>query len=306
LKSLKLGGLIPATVLPLTSAYEIDEESLVEYMRWLTGFRIGGLAINVDTGEGPHLYRDEKMRVLKAVKKAVGGRVPVIAGLQASFTSQAVEIAKETKEAGADGFLVFPIPAFAGEPLPPEIPYDYHRAIAEATGTPIVLFQLQKALGGVEYEPECLAKLTEIEEVVAIKEASFDALKFLKTLKLVRSGPERVAFLTGNDNFIYESMVMGADGALIGFGTLATDLQVEMFELVQENRFEEAREIADRVQPLADAIFSPPVRNYRARTKEALVMLGVLQQAHMRPPLTRISQGEREAVREALRKAELL
>jgi len=158
----------------------------------------------------------------------------------------------------------------------------------------------------VEYEPECLARLTEIEEVVAIKEASFDALRFLKTLKLVRSASPEVAFLTGNDNFIYESMVMGADGALIGFGTLATDLQVEMFNLVRQSRFEEAGEIAGRVQPLADAIFAPPVRNYRARTKEALVMLGVLRQAHMRPPLTPIGRREREAVREALKKAELL
>lgn len=306
MKSLKLEGIIPATVLPLTSRHEIDEDSLVEYIRWLAGFGIGGLAVNVDTGEGPHLHRGEKVRVLRAVKEAVGGRVPVIAGLQASFTSQAVEIARETKEAGADGFLVFPISDFAGEPLPPEIPYGYHKAIAEATGVPIVLFQLQKALGGVEYEPECLARLTEIEEVVAIKEASFDALRFLKTLKLVRSASPEVAFLTGNDNFIYESMVMGADGALIGFGTLATDLQVEMFNLVRQSRFEEAGEIAGRVQPLADAIFAPPVRNYRARTKEALVMLGVLRQAHMRPPLTPIGRREREAVREALKKAELL
>lgn len=306
MKSLELRGIIPAIVLPLTSTYEVDEDSLVEYIRWLTGFRIGGLAVNVDTGEGPHLYRDEKIRVLRTVKRVVEGRVPIVAGLQASFTSQAVEIAKETREAGADAFLVFPISAFAGEPLPPSIPYDYHRAIAEAAETPIVLFQLQRALGGVEYDPECLARLTEIEEVVALKEASFDALKFLNTMRHLRSRSKGVAILTGNDNFIYESFVMGADGALIGFGTLATDLQVEMFELVQEKRYDEAREIADRIQPLADTIFSPPVRNYRARTKEALVMLGVLRQAHMRPPLTPISREEREAVREALKRAELL
>ncbi len=99
---------------------------------------------------------------------------------------------------------------------------------------------------------------------------------------------------------------MGADGALIGFGTLATDLQVEMFELVEKERYDEAREIADRLQPLADVIFSSPVRNYRARTKEALVMLGVLEHAYMRPPLMPISDEERIAVKEALKKAELL
>jgi len=290
----------------MNSKYEIDEDSLISYMKWLTNFRIGGLEINVDTGEGPHLYREEKIRVLKAVKKAVGKKVPIIVGLQAGFTSQAVEISEEMKEAGADGFLVFPIPAFSGEPLPSAIPYSYHEAIGKATGIPIILFQLQRVLGGVEYEPECLSKLTEIEEVVAIKEASFDALTFLNTLKLVRSVSKRISFLTGNDNFIYESLVMGADGALIGFGTLATDLQVEMYDLVQDMRYDEAREIADRIQPLADTIFSKPVRNYRARTKEALMMLGVLEKAYMRPPLIGISQNEREALKEALKKAELI
>ncbi|MDH5441565.1 MAG: dihydrodipicolinate synthase family protein [Candidatus Bathyarchaeota archaeon] len=304
--SLRLGGIIPATVLPLTERYEIDEDSLREYIKWLTKPRVGGLAVNVDTGEGPHLYMEEKVKVIEIVKDTVGDTVPIVSGLQASFTSQAVEVADTMKCAGADALLVFPIATFYGSPLPPEVPYAYHKTVADKAKVPLVLFQLQKDLGGAEYSPECLSKLATIEEVIAIKEASFDAMKFLKTLRLLRSLPKRIAILTGNDNFIFESMVMGADGALIGFGTLATDLQVEMFELVEKERYSEAREIADRLQPLADVIFSPPVRNYRSRTKEALVMLGVLRHAHMRPPLVPISDQERAVVRAALKKAELL
>ncbi|MCW4027395.1 MAG: dihydrodipicolinate synthase family protein [Candidatus Bathyarchaeota archaeon] len=306
MEDLKLSGIIPATVLPLTEAYQIDEDSLREYIGWLTKPRVGGLAVNVDTGEGPHLYMEEKMRVLKIVKDTVGDSVPIVAGLQASFTSQAIEAADRMKRAGADALLVFPIGTFYGSPLPPEVPYAYHKAIADGAGAPLVLFQLQRDLGGVEYNPECLAKLASIDGVIAIKEASFSAMKFLRTLRLLRSSPRRIAILTGNDNFIFESFVLGADGALIGFGTLATDLQVEMFELVEKERYSEAREIADRLQPLADVIFSSPVRNYRARTKEALVMLGVLEHAYMRPPLMPISDEERIAVKEALKKAELL
>jgi len=306
MERLKLRGIIPATVLPLTSKCEVDEDSLREYIRWLTKPKIGGLAVNVDTGEGPHLYREEKIAVLKIVKNIVRDSMPVIAGLQASFTSQAVEAAVKMKEAGADALLVFPIPAFYGSPLPSEIPYAYHKAIACAAKSPIVLFQLQKDLGGVEYNPECLMRLTEIQEIVAIKEASFDAMKFLNTLRLLNSLPRKITLLTGNDNFILESLVLGAEGALMGFGTLATDLQVEMFELVEKKRYSEAREIADRLQPLANVIFSSPVRNYRARIKEALVILGVLKHAHMRPPLTPISREEQETVKEALKKAELL
>jgi len=306
MRNLRLRGIIPATVLPLTERYEIDEDSLREYIKWLTKPRVGGLAVNVDTGEGPHLYTEEKVKVLEIVKDTVEDTVPIVSGLQANFTSEAVEVADAMKRAGADALLVFPIAAFYGSPLPPEVPYAYHKAVADKTKVPLVLFQLQKDLGGAEYSPECLSKLATIEEVIAIKEASFDAMKFLKTLKLLRSMPKRIAILTGNDNFIFESMVMGADGALIGFGTLATDLQVEMLELIEKERYSEAREIADRLQPLADVIFSPPVRNYRSRTKEALVMLGVLRHAHMRPPLMPISNEERAVVRAALKKAELL
>jgi len=303
---LKLSGIIPATVLPLTSSFQIDEDTLKDYVKWLIKSRIGGLAVNVDTSEGPHLYMEEKLRVLRIVKNVVGDSVPLIGGLQANFTSQAVEAARETKEAGADAVLAFPIATFYGSPLPPEIPYAYHKAIASEAEVPIVLFQLQKDLGGAEYTAECLVELTEIEGVIAIKEASFDAMKFLNTMRLLKSQPRQISVLTGNDNFIFESLVLGADGALIGFGTLATDLQVEMHELVEKERYKEARQIANRLQPLADVIFASPVRNYRARIKEALAMQGVLKHAYMRPPLTTISKEERDVVRQALKKAELL
>jgi 4-hydroxy-tetrahydrodipicolinate synthase len=106
------------------------------------------------------------------------------------------------------------------------LPFQYHAAIARATGLPLVLFQLQPALGGVIFQPDVLKKLLEIDEVVAIKEASFDRRCFAETARLLATAPRRVALLTGNDNFILESFLGGADGALIGFGTIAIAEQV--------------------------------------------------------------------------------
>ena len=83
-----------------------------------------------------------------------------------------------------------------------------------------------------------------------------------------------IDLLTGDDNFIYESFVMGAEGALIGFGTLATELQVEMYRLTREDRWDEARAIWERIMPLEEVVYGPPVRDYRARTKVALRELG--------------------------------
>ncbi len=85
-----------------------------------------------------------------------------------------------------------------------------------------------------------------------------------------------IDLLTGDDNFIFESFLMGAEGALIGFGTLAVDLQVEMIRLCVDGRWDEARAIWERILPLEELIFGSPVRDYRARTKVALRELGVI------------------------------
>jgi len=306
LKDEMFKGLIPATVLPMDENYMIDEDDLRRYIDWISNFKISGLAVNVDTGEGPHLYLEEQLKVIRIYKEELKGRIPIVAGLSTRFTMEAAKTAKMLKEAGADALLVFPIPAYAGEPLDPEIPYRYHKAIAEAAGIPLIAFQLQRSLGGIEYSETSLKRLMEVEGIAAIKEASFDAMKFLETVKIVRSLKRKVYMLTGNDNFILESFILGAEGALLGFGTIATDLQVEMIEEAKSGNYEEAFKIAEKVQPLADTIFMSPVRNYRARLKEALVMMGVLKKAYVRPPLTSISDAERKAIRKALEKAGLL
>jgi len=302
MRELDLRGLIPATLLPLTADAAIDEPALRGYIRWLLGFDgLAAVAANMDTGEGPHLSRDEKRHVLDIYVEEVDGRVPVLAGVGARYTAEAVELARDTEQAGADGIVVFPIAAFAGDPLPPEVPYAYHRAIADAVALPMVLFQLQPALAGVLFSRETLLRLIEIPNVVAIKEASFDAVKFVQTRRILDEAERRITLLTGNDNFIYESFVLGAEGALIGFGTIAIAEQIEMFRLLAERRFEEAQRINDAVvQPLADALFASPVRNYRARLKEALRLLGVIPSAHMRPPLLDLDAAENDAVRRAL------
>ncbi|MEX0749415.1 MAG: dihydrodipicolinate synthase family protein [Dehalococcoidia bacterium] len=307
MRDLDLGGLIPATLLPLTADHQIDEAALRTYIRWLIGFDgLTAVAVNMDTGEAPHLSRDEKRRVLDIYAAEVAGRVPVLAGIGARYTAEAVELTRDAETAGADGIVVFPIAAFAGDPLPPEVPYEYHRAIADATPLPMVLFQLQPALAGVLFSRETLLRLIEIPNVVAIKEASFDAVKFVQTRRILDEAPRRIQLLTGNDNFILESFVLGAEGALIGFGTIAIAEQVEMFRLIAARRYEDAQRINDEVvQPLADALFAPPVRNYRARLKEALRQLGVIPNAHMRPPLLDLDAQECEAVRRALAAVQL-
>ena len=298
--TLDLRGLIPATVLPMSESARIDEPVLRRYLAHVADAGLKAIAINADTGEGPHLWPDERRRVLEIAVDEVGDRVPLVAGLGAQFTEQAVALAREFKEIGASGFLVFPISAYQGQPLNPEVPLRYHAAIGEATGLPLVLFNLQPALGGVLYRPETLHRLCRIAEVAAIKEASFDAKLFVEIRDAVKQARPDCVFLTGNDNFIYESFVLGAEGALIGFGAVATRQQVDMVELALDGRFAEAEAIMNRLTPLANAIFAAPVRDYRACAKEALVMQGILERATVREPLLPVSDADRARVREAM------
>jgi 4-hydroxy-tetrahydrodipicolinate synthase len=306
MQDIDLRGIIPAIVTPMTSEGELDLPTLKRYVQWLAKQGPVALAVNVDTGEGPHLTADEKRQTLETVAEAVAGTCKVIGGVAGPSTAQGIANARAAQAAGADALLVFPIPAFLGQPLHPEVPYRYHAAIAEAVDLPVILFQLQPALGGVLFTTEILHRLITIPSVVAIKEASFDAMRFLQVKTALATASRKITFLTGNDNFICESFILGAEGALLGFSTLGTWEQVQMLKAVRRGDFNEAREIGCRLQPLADVIFAAPVTDYRARTKEALKMLGIMENTAVRPPLLPIAESEREIIRDALQAADLL
>ena len=297
--TLRLDGIIPAVALPMTPDGNPDLEAFAAYLRWISDQGPIALAVNADTGEGPHLSADERMAVLHAALEAVGDRLPIIAGLAGPYTGAAVAAARSFERAGAAGLLVFPIPAYGGQPLDGEIPYAYHAAIADASPLPLVLFQLQPALGGVIFEDATLERLVEIPSVVALKEASFDAVRFVRTRDLLRA-LRPISFLTGNDNFIHESFVLGADGALIGMAAIATRHQVDLFEAHLAGDVARAAQIAARLDPLFTATFAPPVRNYRARIKDGLVMQGIIPSAAVRAPLHPISTAEHAAMRRAI------
>jgi 4-hydroxy-tetrahydrodipicolinate synthase len=302
--AIDLDGIVPATVLPMTQDAQIDEPELRKYIRWIAGQGIKAVAVNVDTGEGPHLWHDERLRVIRIYKEELAGTsIPIVAGLGASFTAQAVKYGREYREAGADCLLVFPITAYLGKPLSPEVPYRYHRAIADEVGLPMVIFTLQPALGGTDFDDETILRLIEIPQVAAIKEALFDAKRFREIVNVVRSAPRRITVLTGNDNFIWESYLLGAEGALLGACAVTTRAHVEVYQAAMRGDWATAREKGDRIQKLVDAVFAPPVRDYRARSKEVLVMQGILEHAHMRPPLLPVGPEDRQRLKRALEEA---
>jgi 4-hydroxy-tetrahydrodipicolinate synthase len=301
--TLNLDGLIPATVLPMHEDGGIDEDALRRYIGWIVRQGPVALAINVDTGEGPHLTHDEKVRVLGIVREVTD--LPIVAGLAGPSTDAAVRQARDFRAAGANALLVFPIPAYLSEPLDPRVPVRYHEAIADV-GLPLILFQLQPALAGLNFEPDTLRAMASVDGVVAIKEASFDARRFVETARLIADLRRPITLLTGNDNFILESFVLGATGALIGFGAVMSREQVDMIEAWKGGRIDEARALGKRVQRLADVVFDRPVGDYRVRLKECLRILGVLEAAHVRLPLLPLGNDERAHLADVLVEVGLL
>ncbi len=308
MKDINLKGILPAAIVPMTADYELDYKAYARYLDWLIAENAIALAINMDTGEGPQLTPPERRRVAEVAVDAAKGRCTVVAGVMGTTTQGAAEVAKMYKEVGVDGVVVFPNAAFRNDPLDPRIPYEYHKAIADEAGLPIILFQLAPVFGGVNYTREALLRLLDIPEVVAIKEASFDAQYFAYTKETLGMADRSITLLTGNDRFIMESFLMGAEGALLGFCAIGCGMVAEMLSTFLQGNYKEAVAMRPRVQGFGDFIYKDPVLDYRARCKVALAHIGVLEhgQTFVRPPMLQISGEESEEIRKALIQAGML
>ncbi len=237
-------------------------------------------------------------KILKIVK-GIAKNTPVVCGLGGATTYQATEFAKRYRDCGADYFLVFPHFAFRGSKGKDRATIEYHKTVAKV-GVPLILFQLQQDLGGVNYSDETVSELVQIDGVVAIKEATFDALKFRNMKILLDSLPKKISLLTGNDNFIIESFILGAHGALIGFGSVFPDIQADAINLAIEGKYSQALEKFSVLGKLCDFCFSMPVRDYRIRMKHVLVKQKIFTDACVQPPLTSLDSTQIETLEEIL------
>jgi 4-hydroxy-tetrahydrodipicolinate synthase len=255
---------------------------------------------NGHAAEVSSLTRDERTRALAIALDEIGDRCPLVAGVYADGTREAVELARDAKTAGAAGVLVFPPTLFAwGAQMKPDMAVRHFSEIAAGTDLPIVVFQYPFA-SGVGYTPETLSRLVEIPQVAAVKEWSNDIVGFERSLRAVRATGRPVAVLSAFTMSLMASFLLGADGAISGMGSVTADLQVELFEACAKGDVDSARAINDRLDPLVRLFYAPPFVDMHNRMKEALVLLGRIPAAHVRPPLTPIPPRERDAIRLAL------
>ncbi len=299
-------GVIAAPLLPMHADGEIDWTTLERYMDWLADQRPGGIAMNMDASEVIALDEREQEEVIRVCRSAIAGRAPFLSGIVAGSTKAAAAKAGRYAALGVDGFPIFPpFPTFSGSPVPEEMIYRYHKAIADAGGKPIICFQFPKGWGP-DYTPAILARVAEIPEVVAIKESSFDVAQTLSTIAAAATLARPIGVLTGSDTFIFEAMTMGCDGALIGFAGTFTRELVAMNEGVQGGDLAAARDIWRRLGPIARYCWRPPIRDFRPRMKEVLRLQGLFPSAATREPQLGIDDSERAEIARLMRDQELL
>jgi 4-hydroxy-tetrahydrodipicolinate synthase len=210
------------------------------------------------------------------------------------------------KDAGAEALAVFPpFPTFLGNPVPSEMIYRYHAAIAEGVDLPLIAFQFPKAFGP-DFPPDTLARLASIPQVIGLKEASFDTPKTVETVAAAAALPRKLGILTGSDTFICEAMVMGCDGALIGFAGTATTELIDMHAACERRDYARAFAIWERLGPLARHCWRAPIRDYRPRMKEVLKLQGLIPHATVRAPQLGVDDAERKEIERLARFAGLL
>src|SRR5438445_9187984 len=298
---LRFSGVMPANVLPFTSDLAIDEPAYRRHLRWLADTRgVTGIVANGHASEVSSLSRDERKRSLAIALDEVGGACPIIAGVYSDGTQEAVDLARDATAAGAAGLLIFPPTLFMwGAQIKPDMVLRHFQTLADAVDLPLVVFEYPVA-SGIGYSPETLAELCKIPTVAAIKDWSNEIVSYEKNLRAVRASGRPVAVMSSFTMSLMASFMLGADGCISGMGSVTADLQSALFAAVQAGRLDEARRLNDRVAPLVSLFYAPPFVDMHNRMKEALALLGRIPAAHVRPPLTAISDDERHRIRLAL------
>jgi 4-hydroxy-tetrahydrodipicolinate synthase len=292
--------------MPMHPDGAIDWDSLKSYIGWIAAQKPAAIAVNMDAAEAPALDPQERIEVMRVCAQVVGGRVPLLCGLIGGSTDGMIAHGRDLIAAGAQGFCVFPpLPVFIGEPIPPEMIRRLHGDIADALNVPLIAFQFPRGWGP-DYSGDMLTALASIPQVIAIKESSFDANQTIMAVKNVASLADPIGVLTGSDTFIFEAMLMGCDGALIGFAGTAVAELVAMHAAVEAGEAQQGREIWQRLAPIARFCWRPPIRDFRPRMKEILRLQGLITCGAVRRPQLGISDQEKAELQALAQSAGLI
>jgi 4-hydroxy-tetrahydrodipicolinate synthase len=299
-------GVIPAVLLPFADDLSIDEKSFRKHLADIAVTQgLSAVTVNAHSTEVASCSFDEQRDVLEIAQDEIGGRLPIVNGIWADGSIEAARIARMADAGGASALLVFPPAPFTlGQS--PGMAVEHFKHIADATNLPLIVFQYPLATGQ-GYPRETLLQMIEaVPTIRAIKDWSGDVQQHEMHVRTLQGLKRPVNVLTTHSAWLLSSLVLGCNGLLSGSGSVIPDLQAALFRAVQGNDLAEARRLNDRIYPLTRVFYAEPWADMHNRMKEALVLLGRLPRAVVRPPLVKLGRAEIDRIRSALVEAGLL
>lgn len=261
----RFGRMITAMVTPFDEHLELDLEKTKALARRLVEGGNDALVINGTTGESPTVFYPQKMELFKAVVSEVGGQVPIIANVGDNCTADTVEFAQDVQKLGVDAFML--VVPYYNKP-PQEGLYQHFKTIAEAVDLPCILYNIPGRCV-INMEPETTLRLArDVENIVAIKEASGDIDQIAT---IIKQAPEGFEVFSGDDSFTYDVMKAGGSGVISTIGNVAPSRMKELVNLCAEGNFDAAKLVHDALLPLMDELF---VTSNPIMVKEALKLAG--------------------------------
>ncbi|WP_302121900.1 dihydrodipicolinate synthase family protein [Acidaminococcus fermentans] len=305
--------IFPAVSVPLNADYTINEPEFRAYLRWIKSFYnkgIEGLVCNGHTGEVTGLTREERKRVTEICAEECGDVMTIISGVNCENTQGAIDMAKDAKEAGADGILLMPPHMWLRFGMNPDAPFEFIKDVADGADIDIII-HLYPAFSKAFYPVETLIKMVkEIPHVKAIKMGTRVTAIYEHDVRELRKACPDVSLITCHDETLCVSWFPGMDGALIGFAGCVPELITKAWDVFKDpahHTLKEAQDASNAIYPISQAIYGggQPSGEAHARLKEALVQRGVFTSGLMRKPVLPLDQNQKDWVAKGLKESGL-
>jgi 4-hydroxy-tetrahydrodipicolinate synthase len=289
------GRVITAMVTPMDRDLAVDYAKAAALARRLVETGSQGLVVCGTTGESPTLTDEEKVRLFHTVREAVGNRAAVIAGTGTYDTAHSIHLTREAERAGCDGVLL--VNPYYNKPSQEGL-YRHFRAVAESTRLPVMLYNIQGRTA-VNCEPATVARLAEVPNIVAIKEASGSLDQMSQIRKLT---PPEFRLYSGDDSLTLPLLAVGGYGVVSVASHLAGREILEMIEAFDAGDVHRARAIHLRLWPLFKVLF---ITTNPVPVKAALALAG-FDAGGVRLPLVDATPREREQIASVLKELALV
>jgi len=288
-------GVGTALVTPFRKDGSLDEAAIKRLARRQIDAGVHFLVPMGTTGESPTLSHDEKVRVVALVAEEANGQVPVMAGAGGNNTREAIELARDMENVGADGFLS--VAPYYNKPSQGGL-YAHFKAIAESTPRPVMLYNVPGRTG-VNIEPATVSRLAELPNVIGVKEASANLAQMSE---IIAATPESFLLLSGDDPITVAVMAIGGRGVISVASNEAPAEMAQIVELCEKNDFAAARKLHHWLLPLCQVNF---VEGNPIPLKAAMAAMGLLEENY-RLPLVPASPAARAKIMQVLQDLKML